>query len=148
MTEKEAIHLLIRTFYTPDKLCLPNVFFGGGECDLLLVSPSGWATEYEVKLSLNDWKADEKKSKWTHEDRKYIGGMYYCVPESLLPSIPPFVPDTTGIITLDTSLRSAKIHRHCSKIKHTKKLPKEMLDKLYKKGYVRYINYLTKEAWQ
>ena len=52
------------------------------ECDILTVSPSYWATEVEIKISLSDLKADFKK-KHNHLSNA-IKYFYYCIPEHLL----------------------------------------------------------------
>ena len=52
-------------------LVVPNVSWGffNHECDLISISKSGFATEYEIKVSKSDLKADKKK-KHTHDDNK------------------------------------------------------------------------------
>ena len=52
------------------------------ECDILKVTLSGYATEYEIKVSESDFKADAKK-KHSH-DSKFIKQMYYVVPFEML----------------------------------------------------------------
>ena len=50
--------------YTPDRWW---------ECDMFAVSKAGYASEFEIKLSLADFRADAKKSRETSEDyRAYI----------------------------------------------------------------------------
>lgn len=57
------------------------------ECDVLTVTKSGYATEWELKISRSDFKADFKKPKH-RQFEKGKGGMikhfYYVVPEGLV----------------------------------------------------------------
>jgi hypothetical protein len=78
--------------------CIPNVYFAGGECDLLVVTKARYATEIEIKCSLSDWNADRGKSKWAHVDRRYIKSFYYAVPTELIEKCPSWVPPTAGLI--------------------------------------------------
>jgi len=39
----------------------PNIYLGGFECDILEITKSGYSYEYEVKISVSDFKADSKK---------------------------------------------------------------------------------------
>ena len=48
-----------------NKLCVPNVSWGLGidyEADLLIITKTGYCTEYEIKRSYSDFLADMKKS--------------------------------------------------------------------------------------
>ncbi len=59
--------------------------FGWGEVDLLVCSKTMYLTDIEIKLSLNDLRADFKKNKWKiwsgfTTDIKYH---YYAIPEDL-----------------------------------------------------------------
>ena len=78
------LNKLTRHFDYRERRCYPNIMFGGGECDLLVVSPSGYATEYEVKLTLADWRSDVNKPKWRAKDRKHVTSFYYVVPVQLI----------------------------------------------------------------
>lgn len=51
------------------------------ECDILDLTPSGYATEYEIKISRSDFLA-EKKKKHSH-DSKFIKRLFYAVPEQM-----------------------------------------------------------------
>lgn len=46
------------------------------ECDLWLVTKAGYAVEFEIKVSVEDFKADAKKAKHFYEDRGKEGATY------------------------------------------------------------------------
>jgi hypothetical protein len=52
------------------------------EADLLAVSRAGYCTEVEIKCTLSDWKADQKKGKHGNED--LIKRFYYAGPLELM----------------------------------------------------------------
>lgn len=76
------------------------------ECDMLVLSKSGYLTEIEIKRSWNDFIADFKK-KHKH-DSELIKYFYYCVPLSIKDKVYNFLEDKdiqyTGIITYDEEL--------------------------------------------
>lgn len=78
------------------------------ECDMLVLSKSGYLTEIEIKRSWTDLLADFKK-KHTHEGRGIIKYFYYCVPECLLEQVydklDEMKVDYSGIITYDEYLK-------------------------------------------
>ena len=71
------------------------------ECDMLVLSKSGYLTEIEIKRSWSDFLADFKK-KHNHHNYPIIKYFYYCVPVSIY---------ETGIITYDEEL-NLTFHGH------------------------------------
>ena len=65
------------------------------ECDILKVTPAGYATEYEIKISKGDFKADFKK-KHSH-DSKFIKRLYYIVPYELHEFAKNNLPKNAGL---------------------------------------------------
>ena len=65
------------------------------ECDILKVTPAGYATEYEIKISKSDFKADLKK-KHSH-DSKFIQRLFYIVPYELLDYAKENLPENAGL---------------------------------------------------
>ncbi len=123
MTEKEIINILCIHKNSPvslrkNYLAIPNLswgFFSWGEADLIVISNNYYLTEIEIKISYNDWLADEGKKKYSGvakskrlEEIKYF---YYCVPLELLQKgIPDFVEPATGIIVIEKG--KPKVHRY------------------------------------
>ena len=79
------------------------------ECDMLVLSKSGFLTEIEIKRSWTDFKNDFKK-KHHHEGRGLIKYFYYCVPKSILEQCYDLLVEQgndfqySGIITYDEDL--------------------------------------------
>lgn len=92
------IEVAIANYFDVRKnLIVPNISWGAGlhECDLLIITKSGYATEVEIKVSKADLKKDFKKGH-NHIDER-IKALFYAVPEKLLPIALELVPDTAGI---------------------------------------------------
>jgi len=109
-------------------LIVPNISWGMNihECDLLIVTKSGYATEVEIKISKGDLKKDAEK-KHNHEDRyNRIRRLYFAIPESLTDCI-EFIPERAEIIVLSRGknygedylycrvLREARVNNTCKK---------------------------------
>lgn len=80
-------------------LIVPNVHWGLNmhECDLLMVSRSGYCTEIEIKVTRADLKNDAKKKHGHFSNRiKYL---YFAIP-TYLEHCTEFVPDRAGIVTV------------------------------------------------
>ena len=77
------------------------------ECDMLVLSRSGYLTEIEIKRSWTDFMADFKKDH-KHEGHGIIKYFYYCLPESLLDKayekLEELAISYTGIVTYDENL--------------------------------------------
>lgn len=83
------------------------------ETDMVVLSKSGYATGFEIKVSKSDLKADFKKDQHVLSNdllkgefwfRHYYGKFkyfYYAVPEFLLEETLRLVPDTFGVYYLD-----------------------------------------------
>lgn len=84
------------------------------ECDMLVLSKSGYLTEIEIKRSWSDFLADFRK-RHTHEGKGIIKCFYYCLPECLLKpaydKLEEIKADYTGIITYDEALKIT-LHGH------------------------------------
>ena len=86
-------------------LIVPNIYYGLGfryELDVLVVTPSGWATEIEIKVSVTDLKADQKK---THGHRSNkIKYLYFAVPEKLQAQALELIPERAGLFIIRPDL--------------------------------------------
>gem|GEM_PF-1098118 len=81
---------LAEEFKFRKNLIIPNVSFGfwnkyhdGHECDILVVRPSGYVAEIEIKRSLSDLKAEEKKMH-RHKSNA-IREFWFAIPEEAMP---------------------------------------------------------------
>jgi len=100
---------LARYFNFRTNVIVPNISWGmfNHECDLLLLSPAGYATEIEIKISKSDLIADKKKLH-KHNDHK-IKNLYFAIPTYLRHCI-KHIPDKAGIILIDQK-------KHCEIIR-------------------------------
>jgi hypothetical protein len=97
ITESRMLVALASTFRWTKNLVIPRCCgLGQFERDLVVVTPAGYMTEVEVKLSLSDWKRDAEKTqrRWDYEPMREVrttkfhdvehGGrhrrFFYCVP--------------------------------------------------------------------
>ena len=78
------------------------------ECDMLVLSKSGYLTEIEIKRSWSDFIADFSK-KHSHENMGIIRCFYYCVPECIVDKVYEKLKSVdmsySGIITYDENLK-------------------------------------------
>lgn len=83
-------------------LIVPNVSYGmlPYEADLVIVRPSGYAVEVEIKVSASDIRADLKKRH--HHESRYFRELWFAVPLALAGH--PDIPERAGIyaVTIDT----------------------------------------------
>ena len=111
MTANDIIRDFIKNIFMekPNNLVFPNTYIGKFEADLIEITRSGYAYEYEVKISRSDFKADANKhftvgyfEKTTHlKSEQTKGGtrvnhFYYVVPRDLLTA--DDVPAFAGLI--------------------------------------------------
>jgi hypothetical protein len=90
-------------------LC-PNMMIGHNEADLLAISKTGWAYEWEIKCSLPDWKNDLKKGQHGDGSRsRGVAYFNYAVHEAILPEDLSWVPDYAGIVTVADNLSVNRI---------------------------------------
>lgn len=104
------------------------------ECDILKLTKSGYATEYEIKISKSDLKADFKK-KHTH-DSPFIKEMYYVVPMELLEFAKTIVPKEKGLAYINERRKLVYVWHGKVNPNHWKWQEKEIL-KLAKLGAMR-----------
>jgi len=78
-------------------LIVPNISWGLyiHECDLLIITPSGYAYEVEIKTNKHDLIRDQQKHH-KHDCRK-IKKLYFAIPECLQNYI-DCIPEKAGII--------------------------------------------------
>lgn len=116
-------------FRNKNLIVVPNCYWTGDECDLLVVTPSLKLIDIEIKISKKDYLADGVKYKWKkwdsvlqqniHRDWPiYVWKHYYCMPseiwkDEMLDKLPS---NQSGVILIDivndnikfTMLKNAK----------------------------------------
>ena len=107
--------------------------------DLIFVTKSGYATEVEIKISVQDWNNDRNKG-IERGPGKYISRFFYAIPETLENKIPSWVPEWAGIIVVYDGtpghdrikvLREAKRHK-------VEKIPDSYIREMEKNSYYRF----------
>jgi hypothetical protein len=100
-TCKEIELALLRHFDFRQNIIVPNVSWGLGihECDMLMVSKNGYATEFEIKVSKADLIKDKEKRH--NHDSKKIKYLFFVIPEKLdKEEIINHIPGKAGIIVV------------------------------------------------
>lgn len=81
-------------------MIVSNVSFGWGlkyEADVLVLHPSGYCDEVEIKVTAADIRADKKKRN-SHWPDPRIRNVWFAVPPKLADN--PDIPDKAGILTV------------------------------------------------
>jgi hypothetical protein len=99
-TTPDMERVLVYHFGMRRNMIVPNVSWGLHlhECDLLIVTDKGWATEVEIKISAADLKKDMKK-RHGHRSSK-ISKFYYAVPHALEALALELCPGHAGILVV------------------------------------------------
>lgn len=89
-------------------IIMPNTYLYDWESDLLSITLKGFVTEYEIKLSLSDFKVDLSKPKHqiflgllNMEPPNCPNKFYYVIPKDLVSLIAPLVPKYAGLIAFE-----------------------------------------------
>lgn len=97
MKTSEIEYYVADYFNWRQNIIVPNVAWGMfmHECDLLILSKHGYATEVEIKISKSDLKKDLLKGHGHNDDR--IKFLYFAIPEKLL-LCKNLIPPRAGIL--------------------------------------------------
>lgn len=94
------MEILIANYFNPrQNLVIPNISWGLWihECDLLVMSKSGYLSEIEIKISVSDLKKDREKRHGHHDER--IKALYFAIPEYLF-KYKKYIPEKAGILVV------------------------------------------------
>lgn len=138
---------------------IPNVYLGGFELDMAIVSKDWYLTEVEIKVSRSDWMRDKEKKKWVVEaqaktnyyrKRHKVTKFFYAVPEKLLKNIPEFVTPETGIISIVKHTDYYGVVRYTAKIvRQSKRLKQSRLNAKEINGLMRAMSFkVWKKYWK
>lgn len=89
---------------------VPNVSWGLGihECDMLIMRKSGFCVEIEIKVSISDLRADQKKSHG-HRSEK-IKELYYAIPSKMAkPTVIDLIPERAGLYVVSSHGKVVKL---------------------------------------
>lgn len=127
-----------------------NVYLGGGEMDVAVITRgANYLWEFEIKVTLADWKKDALKHKWDSPQRRMVSRFFYVIPESLVDKVPDFVSPETGIVTvkreapLDGLWEHSPFDLSTNVVRLAKKTDALQVDNetiliLYKRQYLKY----------
>ena len=136
-SENYAVWVLARHFGGSGNMVFPNVHLCGGEMDLAVITKAGYLWEIEIKRSVADWRADERKSKWSASSRKYVTRFFYAVPPEIVDKQPSFVADDTGLLEIDQNhVRTVRDARR----RKGPKLEPPQIQRLLMSTYYRFWN--------
>ena len=125
-----SIHIEVAVanhFGIRQNLVVPNVSWGAGlnyECDLLVVSPVGYASEVEIKVSKQDLKKDAEKRKWRFDRPKFIKRLFFAVPESLGEACLEYAPAEAGVLVVRDDSEMFQVHHGQTKLIRAPKMNK------------------------
>jgi len=95
------IELAVANYFDPRRnIIVPNVswgFRGMHECDIFVLTSSGYAYEVEIKVSKSDLRKDKFK-KHGHKS-KYLKRLYFAVPEAMADMVDD-IPERAGILSV------------------------------------------------
>lgn len=129
--------IVSRKFGIRQNLIVPNVSWGLDlrlhECDLLILSSSGYATEIEIKVSKSDLIKDSEKSHGHRSD--LIKYLYFAIPSHLAKYI-DYIPLRAGIFVITTNRILYKI-KNAERNKNAKQFDDNLKFKLARLGAMR-----------
>ena len=143
-TVEEIQDALIKQFgnYKTD-IIVPNVSYGlfDYEADLIIMTNTGYATEFDIKRSFSDFNNDFKKDKCAHNS-PIIYRFYYVVPSSIGHKVIDVLKDKykhiPGVLTYDEDLKLKSIGLSGGIREGGRKMFLEEQFKLARLGYLRY----------
>ena len=134
------IEIALANYFNPRRnLIVPNIWWGMGlnhECDLMVMTRSGYVYEIEIKTTRADLFRDFKKPHGHRDNR--IRKLYFCIPEPLLDCW-NHIPESAGIIVFhETGDSPSYCHRKReAKTTCAKPLNFEEREKLYQLAAMR-----------
>lgn len=146
-TAKEIEIAVARYFDTRINMIIPNVFWGldlQHECDLFILTKTGWAYEVEIKVSKYDLRNDAKK-RHGHKS-KLLRKLYFAIPEKLEPEIDN-IPEHAGVLVVGVGGRVKKA-REAEQNKLAIKIPNDKALKLGRLAAMRIWNLKTTINYQ
>lgn len=99
MSTLEMEIALIKFFEPSRNLIVPNVSWGLGlsECDLLILTKAGYATEIEIKIAKSDLIRDKKKKHEHNKNSNLVKYLYFAVPSFLVRDALEVIPKRAGL---------------------------------------------------
>jgi len=109
------------------------------ECDVLSVTKSGYATEYELKISKSDFKADFKKRKhkmFSKGEGGMVSRFWFVVPKDMVDK--KDIPQYAGLMYYDHKRRTVHPVKYPQRLK-AGKLDSKTIRRLYRSMMYRFL---------
>lgn len=105
--------VVARHFNYRQNIIVPNVWWGlglGYEADMVVLRPSGWAVEVEIKVTAADIRRDLDKRRLAHHSPLFRQ-LWFAVPEALASN--EYIPQQAGVlaVTLNRGVYQATTQR-------------------------------------
>lgn len=166
-SEQNIQNIIGAKFLSQPKYVIENLYVFEWESDMLLKTNSGYWYEFEIKISVSDFKHDfvktdkheilscgqkkiwygkwekgEKVEYYEHANRRRPNYFYYAVPSEMVDKVKDMVPEYAGLISIDLTKRHAWDIGDYSIVKKAPLLHKEKYDdndlNLIEKFYYRW----------
>lgn len=127
-------------------IVVPNISWGmfNHECDLIKLTPGGYCTEIEIKVSLNDLKKDKEK-RHKHNDPK-IKYLYFAIPEYLEQHI-EHIPDKAGILIV-TNVFQRWLNEPIRVVKQVRKPKMQNNYKFSQEERIKLLSLMAMRIWR
>jgi hypothetical protein len=101
---------LSKHFNPRQNLIVPNVSWGmfNHECDVVVLTKAGYATEIEIKVTKRDLIKDGQK--WHGHNDEKLKFLYFAIPD-YLESCVDYIPERAGIFFVSQSLRCREVRK-------------------------------------
>jgi hypothetical protein len=136
---------------------IPEFSIAAHRADVIQITKARYATEYEIKVSAADWRADLEKMKWEINPETggaHISRFYYVVPGRRAPQkpgepvelepsirVPKGLPAGAGILLV---LEDGRVREHLAAKRHkARPLPEEIRRRAMDAFYYRYWRLLA-----
>ena len=98
---EEIEYWIAKEFCYRQNIIVPNISWGLRlhECDILILRPSGYAAEVEIKRTLSVLNADKNKNHSHHSNK--IRELWFCIPAEIKDKAVEHIPERAGIITFE-----------------------------------------------
>ena len=142
MTANEVEICVAKHFGWRQNIMVPNVSWGLGlryEADMVILRPSGWAIEIEIKVARADIGADLKKHH--SHNSKMFRQLWFALPEEIADDLR--IPQNAGILAMvkhtwkNASTRFVKVIRPAKLNPMARKLTESENRKLLELGVMR-----------
>lgn len=155
MTEKE-MQIMLGKHFGIKNICIPNVLMTGEyrpeiekleslkksskmyEADFIYITKSGYLTEIEIKVDINDFRSDFNKK--VYHSSPLVSSLYYAFPETLYKKYKDEINDkTAGIAGIITVSYDCKVKSKAPKRKNIKALTDTQIKDFMRIGCMKWF---------